>query len=141
MTLPHLTDYEKERVTYFLGYPTQTAASIQFGTARPVQTAFLVQLALAEVDSQGAIDRIRKCLHILTDIEAKIEAATCSLQVEAVGGIKMRGADEGKTYPDLLEREFVRWAGRLADILGVPFYPFSLRFAGVAGGGVNIPVK
>ena len=47
-----LTEEEKERVRYHLGYMetsfggNQTAASLQFGIPRPVQTMFLVEEAI-----------------------------------------------------------------------------------------------
>jgi len=111
------------------------------GQPRPIQTIFLVEQAMNLLTDANSIDRIRKILGNLDEIETKLEAALCSLQAEQVGNIKLRSADQGKTYPDLLEREYVRWAQRLADVLGVPLYAFSARFSGLTSGGGSIPVR
>lgn len=141
-----LTEEEKERVRYHLGYMAtsfgsqQAAASIAFGIPRPVQTMFLVEEAIQNLLTNAfAIDRVRRVLFTLDDIEEKLRSATCILVAEQVGELKLRGAKRGETHPDLLEREYVRWAKRLADILGVPLYHYSSRFRG-GGPGRSIPV-
>lgn len=147
-----LTDQEIERVYYHLGYPEVVirngqAPSIQLGVPRPVETSFLVGQAVSSLVDDSipyTIDRIRRLLNILDNLENQIEAAACTLAAEKLGEMTLRGAEHGKTFPDLLEREYVRWAARLADVLGVPLYPYSRRFANAAamgGGGVySIPV-
>lgn len=132
-----LTESEKERVRYHLGYMAttfgseQAAAGIAFGVARPTQTLFLVEQAIQTLLTNAfAIDRVRKILDNLDRIEDQLMCATSTLVAEQVGEIKLRGAEPGRTHPDLLEREYKRWACRLADVLGVPFYPFSTRFRG-----------
>lgn len=136
-----LTDEEKERVRYHLGYmETSFAASLQLGIPRPVQTIFLVEQALTMVANEYAEDRIRRVLWTLDQIEQKLQAALCVLIAEKLGDITLRGAQAGETYPDLLEREYLRWAKRLADILGVPLYPYSDRFKPKVGAG-NITVR
>jgi len=130
-----LTDAEKERVRYHLGYMgtsfggDHAAASLSFGMPRPAQTMFLLESAIQTMlTNPYALERVRKLLCTLDDLEAKLEAAACQLGVESVGNVKMRGAEAGQTHPDLLEREYVRWAKRLADVLGVPLYAYSDRF-------------
>ena len=42
----------------------------------------------------------------------------------------------------MLEKEYARWGGRLADVFGVPFYPYSNRYKynmGTVAG--NVPVR
>lgn len=99
------------------------AASLQFGVARPVQTMFLVQQAFELLTDPFAVDRVRRVLFTLDNIESKLQEALCSLVAEKLGNMTLRDK-----YPDLLEREYVRWARRLADIFGVPLYAFSERF-------------
>lgn len=124
-----LTEEERERCRYHLGYMEASfAAALQFGIPRPAQTIFLLEQALNQITNPFAEDRIRRVLFTLDDIEEKLRSALCVLVAEQLGELKLRGAEPGLTYPDLLEREYVRWAKRLADILGVPLYAYSDRF-------------
>jgi hypothetical protein len=147
MAIEHLTEQECERVRYHLGYMAtgfgseQAAASLQLGTARPVQTAFLLEEAIKNLLTNiYALDRVRKILNILDNIEQQMLCATAQLGVEKLGEITLRGAKAGETHTDMLEREYRRWAKRLADVLGVPFYPFSGRF-NTRGPGRNFAVS
>jgi hypothetical protein len=128
---------EKERARYHLGYlAVQPAASIQFGIPRPIQTMFLVETALNNVIEE-AVDRVRRILKILDDTEARMVEAQDRLAAIALDTLKLR-----ENEPDLLEREYCRWAFRLADILGVPTYYYSTKFrsfSGVKAG--SIPVR
>jgi hypothetical protein len=84
--------------------------------------------------NNDAVNRVRSILDQLDKIEEQIKNATCSLIAESVGELKLRAG-----FPDLLEKEYVRWARRLADILGVPLYAYSNRFV-KSGAGKSIPV-
>lgn len=135
-----LNDQEKERVRYHLGYMgtsfggDHAAASLSFGMPRPAQTMFLLESAIQTMlTNPYTLERVRKLLCILDKVESQIEAAACQLGVESVGNVKMRGAEPGRTHTDLLEREYVRWAKRLADVLGVPLYAYSDRFRSQSG--------
>lgn len=133
-----LTTAEKERCRYHLGYiEVQPAASIQFGLPRPIQTQFLVESAMNLV-MEEACDRVRKIICVMDGVECRLVAAQDRLAASALGQLTMR-ADE----PDALEREYYRWACRLADIFGVPLYAYSARFRPFAGGGMagSIPVR
>lgn len=143
-----LTEEEKSRIRYHLGYAetsfggAQAAASIAFGVAQPVQTAFLLEEAIQNLlVNIYAVARVQRILQTLDSIEDQLRASTCTLAAEALGELKLRGAEPGRTFPDLLEREYVRWAKRLADVLGVPLYGFAARFQGGAGSGIrSVPV-
>lgn len=137
-----LSEDEKERVRYHLGYMAttfggqQAAAGIQFGVPRPAQTVFLLEEAITILlTNPAAIARVQRLLNILDGMEKKMEAAACTLVAERVGELKLRD-----DHPDLLEREYVRWAKRLADVLGVPLYPYSDRFRARGAGG-SVPVR
>jgi hypothetical protein len=137
-----LTPQDKERVRYHLGFlNTEFAGSIQFGLPRPVQTLFIVEDAMNLVVDEFAIDRVRRMLKILDDIECRLVASQDRLAASALGELKIER--QGPQEPDLLEREYYRWGGRLADHLGVPTYAYSNRYKnGQPGGGVrNVPVK
>ena len=131
------SDQEKERIRYHLGYPeVQPAASIQLGIPRPIQTAFLVESAMNLV-IPAAEARIRKMLQILENLECQLQKVVPALQAEQLGNLKPR-----ENAPDLIEKEYVRWAKRLADVLGVPLYAYSDRFKNVgAGYAGSIPVR
>ena len=131
-----LTDSEKQRIRYFLGYPSvQSAAALSFGMAKPLQTLFLVESAMNLLLPQ-AEDKARSLLNILDGIECRLVDAQDRLAARSVDNLTMR-PDETAA----LEAEYRRWANRLADLLGVPLYAYSLRFKqqGAAFAG-SIPV-
>ena len=135
-----LTDNEKEAVRYHLGYlGVSSAASIQLGIPRPVQTLFLVEQALDNL-REIAVPRVRSILGTLNGVEQKLICSQDRLAAAKLGSMTLRGVAPGESEADGLEREYTRWAGRLADILGCPFYPGAHRFGG-ASGGVNVPVS
>ncbi len=132
-----LTDAEREQVRYHLGYlNVETAASLTFGIPRPVQTLFLVESAMDNILAV-AEPRVRSMLCKLERIETRLEQTWDVTEAAAVGELRLRTGKAGETTHDLLEREYVRWAKRLADQLGVPLYPFSSRFT---RDSVNVPV-
>ena len=132
-----LTDAEKERVRYHLGYlEVQTGASIQFGIPRPIQTVFLVESAMNLV-IEASLDRVRRIIKVMDDIELKLIDAQDRLAAIQLDSLHLR-----ENEPDMLEREYVRWGYRLADILGVPVYAYSSRYRlamGTQSG--SIPVR
>lgn len=132
-----LTATEKERARYHLGYPeVQAAASIQFGIPRPIQTAFLVETALANLIEE-ACDRTRRVLKAMDDIETKLIESQARLAAMKLGNLELR-----ENEPDQLEHEYVRWGMRLADILGVPIYAYATRYrAGSGSKAGSIPVR
>jgi len=130
-----LTDAEKERARHHLGYPqVQPAASIQWGIPRPIQTAFLVESAMNNIIA-AAEPRVRSMLCTLDGLETKLIEAQDYLVAQKLEDITLRDG-----HPDLLEREYQRWAGRLADLLGVPLYAFSTKFR-QAGTVSNVRVR
>lgn len=143
-----LTASEQERVRYHLGYlgtsfgGEQAAASLAFGQPQPLQTVFLLEQAIQTLlTNPHVVMRVRRILAILDRLEEQLANVACQLSVESVGDVKMRGAKAGETYPDLLEREYRRWAMRLADILGVPIYPYADRFKAGTGAIRSVPVR
>lgn len=136
-----LSDQEKERVRYHLGYiETSLAATLQYGIPRPQQTAFLLELALERLVDPFAVERCRGLLNTLDSIECKLRESADYVVAESIGQMKLHPlASRGKLASDSLESEYVRWAYRLADMLGVPVYAFSQRFRR-GGPGSMIPV-
>jgi len=117
------TDQEKQRIRYFLGYPSvQSAAALSFGMVKPLQTLFLVESAMNLI-LPVAEDKVRSILNILDGVECRLVDAQERLAARSIDNLTMR-ADE----TNALEEEYRRWANRLADVLGVPLYAYSLRF-------------
>lgn len=135
-----LTPTEKMRCRYHLGYPqVEAIGSYNRGIPMPLQTAFLVETSLTQV-MEDAIPMVQTMVQTLDKIETAMAGAICNLAVERIGDITMRPGRPGESQPDLLEREYRRWAERLADILGVPLYAYSTRFSrsGVRSGNVRV---
>lgn len=135
-----LNPQDKERVRYHLGYQSvEPAAAIQLGFPRGAQPQFLVEAALERVMAP-AVPRIYEILGILDGIERQMVDALKRLKAQQLGELKLRNSNEERTEQDLLEAEYLRWAQRLGDQLGVPLNAYSARFQGLAGGGINTPV-
>ncbi len=118
-----LTDEEKQRVRYFLGYPSvQPAVGISFGVPKLIQTQFLLELAMEKI-LPIAENKIRQIIGVMDGIECRLIDAQDRLAAKSLDNLTMR-ADE----TDALEAEYYRWGGRLADTLGVPFYAYSNRY-------------
>lgn len=136
-----LSEADKERCRYHLGYlNTSFAASLTLGIPRPVQTLFLVEDAMGLLIPQ-TVPRVLRVLCIMDGIEEGLVKALSQLGVSKLGELDLHPLkDQGKLVTDSLEREYVRWGNRLADILGVPHYPFSARYA-KRGPGSSIPAR
>lgn len=117
------TPDERNRIRVALGYMSVgMAASMQLGIPRPAQTLFLLEDAMTLILPQ-AEDRCRRIVETMENIECQLAAATANFAVSEVDGIKLR-----ENQDELLERNYVRWGKRLADVLGVPIYPYSERY-------------
>ncbi len=117
------TPEERQQIRYHLGYnSSQPAASITFGIPRPIQTLYLVELAMNYI-LPVAENKVRQIVGVLDGIECRLVEAQERLAAKSLDTLTMR-ADE----TDALEAEYYRWGGRLADVLGVPFYAYSNRY-------------
>lgn len=89
-----------------------------------------------------AIPNVRRIIGVMDNIEEALANSIIRLSAESVGNIKLRSALPGQSEQDALEREYQRWGGRLADTLGVPFYPFSRRYRpGTGRAGVTKSIR
>lgn len=137
-----LSEADRERVRYHLGYlNVEPVSSIILGFPSASQAAFLVERAMDRV-LPFAIPRVLRHLQELDCIEDQMSGSRKRLEAQQLGELKLRNSNEEPMEADLLEREYQRWAKRLADLLGVPINPFSERFrSGFYGGGsINTPV-
>lgn len=131
------TDEEKQRIRYHLGYPSvQPAAALTYGIPKPIQTLFLVESAMNLI-LPVAQDKVRSLLNTLDTIECRLQDAQTRMAATSIDNLTMR-----KDEADSLEAEYRRWANRLADVMGVPLYAYSLRFqrSGSTHAG-SIPVR
>jgi hypothetical protein len=130
------TEAEKERIRYHLGYGSaDPAAAISFGLPALIQPLFIVEKAM-DLLPQPAEERVRKLLAVMDGIECRLVAAQDRLAAIRLGDLELR-----ENEPDKLEREYYRWARRLAETLRVPLYPYAARFSGGMGGVGNVPVS
>lgn len=139
-----LDDQQKERVRYHLGYlGVESGAMLSFGIPASRQTLFLIENAMNQLMAVS-VPRVLTILQVLDNIEKQLAEALCYLTADQLGELALAGSKDprARLVTDRLEREYVRWANRLADIFGVPKYPFSARTnAGGSGGAGNIPVR
>lgn len=132
-----LTAGEKQRIRYHLGYPSLTdAASVAFGVPTMNQTNFLVESALNRL-LEESLDQVRQITSIMDGIEGQLVTAQGRLRAEKLEELTLR-ADEC----DALESEYRRWGYRMADIIGAPIYPFSMRYRGGGSNSVtSVPIS
>jgi hypothetical protein len=136
-----LTESERQRIRYHLGYlNVAPAASISYGMARPIQTLFIVDTALDNLLEEST-DQCRRIVGVMDGIEETMVQAMTRFAASKLDNLELRSILKGESETDALEREYTRWAGRLSDILGAPIYPYSTKFAGRIGGGLNVPVS
>lgn len=132
-----LTDAEKQRAAYHLGYPAVTsAASVAFGVPALTQTNFLVYTALDKL-MPSALDQVRAITTTMDALEEKLIEAQDRLAATQLEELHLR-----ENEPDMLEQEYRRWGYRLSDIIGAPVYPYSRRYmsSGASSGGM-IPIR
>ena len=123
-----MSEADKARARAHLGYMTViVATSYAFGLPQLTETQFLLEDAMTRV-LDTALDRIVMILDTLDKIECRLGGSIDELFARAIDGL-----EPNLEQPDMLEREYVRWASRLADLFGVMPYPFSKRFRNVLG--------
>ncbi len=132
-----LTDDEKQRVRYHLGYPAVTStASVQFGVPAFSQQLFMVENNLTKL-LENAVEQVRRISMLMDNIEHKLIDAQDRLAATRLEDLELR-ADE----TDSLEGEYRRWGYRLAELVGCPVYLYSERYkAGGANRVTNVTVR
>lgn len=139
-TTIRLSDADRARVRHHLGYlNVEPVSSIALGFPSAQQSMFLVDRAMDRLIPEG-VSRIIQQLNTLDCIEQQMVESLCRLKAQQLGELKIRNSNEEPTEQDLLEREYLRWAKRLADDLGCALNPFSERFRAGGGQSINLPV-
>jgi hypothetical protein len=130
-----LTDAEKQRVAYHMGYPGVTsAASVAFGVPLMTQTNFLIYNVLGHL-LDSAIDQVRSISNTMDGIETKLIDAQDRLAATRLEDLYLR-EDECEA----LNKQYQNWGYRLSDITGAPVYPYSRRYSGGGGGVTSVPI-
>lgn len=125
-----ISDADKERARYHLGYmEVVVASSFAFSIPQVTETQWMFESAITRV-RPDAEKRITSLLDKLDQIECTLFNASSELFAKRAGDL-----EPNLSQPDDVEREYVRWASRLADMLGVFPYPFSERFKLLINGG------
>lgn len=125
-----LTDAEKQRVAYHMGYPAvTTAATVAFGVPALTQTNWIVYSILDKL-MDSALEQVRSISKVMDDVETKLIESQDRLAATRLEDLYLR-EDEA----DKLEGEYRRWGYRLSDITGAPIYPYSRRYG---SGGANM---
>jgi len=134
-----LSDADKERARYHLGYLQVTAAaSFAFGMPALVETQFMFESAIQRVQANAEF-RVVAILDKLDQIECRLFTSSEELFAKRAGDL-----EPNLSQPDDVERELVRWACQLGQMLGVPPYPFSQRFRSLTdlgGRAGNVSVR
>lgn len=133
-----LTTRDRSRIRYHLGYlAVGPAASLSFGLPRPINTMFMVEDSMNNlIDDGWNVENVLRIIGILDGIECRLVAAQDYLSASELGSLKVR-----PDQTQALEIEYCRWMARLADILGVPSYPYSQRaqqMAGMFSGNIRV---
>ena len=125
-----ISEANKERARYHLGYMTVVvASSMAFSIPQATEVQWMFEDAITRVRVESE-PRILTLLDKLDQIECVLFQASSDLFAKRAGDVEMN-----LSQPDDVEREYVRWACRLADMLGVMPYPFSDRFKTLANNG------
>ena len=129
--------FQREQILYHCGYTNATIrSSLSFGQPLPRETMFLITRTIEEWDNQEGLPRILQHVATLDKIECLMVEALDRLSTVRVGNVEIRQDETTQ-----LENEYNRWANRLADTLGVPFYAYSERFkkqVGVMVGNIKM---
>lgn len=130
-----LSEDEKNRIRHHLGYLiTSPVSSIQLGVPRASQPMFLVETAMNSIP-EAAVGQVRKYVAVLDGLEDRLIEAVERFAASRLGDIDLRDNET-----DMIEKEYARWAKRLADDLGVPLNAYSERFRFAGGVPMNLPV-
>lgn len=136
--MARVAEADRERVRYHLGYLNiDPVAAISLGFPSAQQAQFMVESAMDRV-KETTLHRIIRCLNELDDIESQMSRERKCLKVQGIDTLKIRNSNEEPNVIDMLEREYERWAKRLANDIGCPLNPFCERYS--SSGVHNVPV-
>lgn len=130
-----LSEEEKARVRYHLGYPqTDPISSIQLGVPGAGQPQFLVEGQLERIP-ESAIGIIRGIIARCDSTDQRILESQERLAAKSVDEVDLN-PDE----PNLLRQEYRFWVQKLADNIGAPINAYASAFQAGGRASLNIPV-
>lgn len=130
-----LTDAEVAKVREHLGYAgASQLAGWTMGYPTLTKPVFLFETQVRNIIPENE-PKVRKIIGVLDAIECRmIESATAGYPA-----VRAEDVEPNRQEPVDLEREFVRWGLRLAELLGCPVSPWAERYK-VRGSVGNIRV-
>lgn len=134
--MPALDNATKSRVRTCLGYPQiENPTIMTFGVPSVGEAQWIFERTMEHIYDAYAVDQVKQYVQTMDSIDAQIANATCLVKAKVVGDIQ-----PNIDGPEYLEREYVRWGWRLADLLGCTPNPLSVRYGAAGGGGLNMTV-
>lgn len=122
------------RARKHLGYTAaRPGVGLAFGYPVLTDPQFLFESAIQNVHPDNMADVVA-----FLDTLDKIECRAREVSAAGAPAISAEDVKPNLEQPQWLEDEAVRWAGRLAELLGCPVCPWATRFAKLAGGGGNV---
>jgi hypothetical protein len=130
-----LSDEEKSRIRYYLGYPVAVdVTTFTLGIPAVAQTLFILEGQMNKIP-EGAVGLVRNCVAVLDGIEAQLVEAQAYFAATRVSDINVNDR-----HTEKLDAEARKWILKLAELLGAPVNVYSTRMnSGVPA--MNIPVQ
>jgi hypothetical protein len=131
-----LTDAEKARVRYHLGYTNiDDAFAMSLGVPQATSLQATLELNFDKLSPQGE-PFVRQCICELDTIERQMSDFRQSLEFKSTGSVQFRGSE---AFAEL-DIQYKRWRAKLSDIIGSYPNPTSiLDNQGALAGGVVEP--
>lgn len=131
-----ITTADIARARKHMGYPAaQAGVGYAFGYPILTQPSYLFETQIQHIIPANEAQLVR-ILDVLDGIECRmIDSATTGWPATSAESVEFN-----REEPNDLEREYTRWANRLADLIGCPLNPWAERFKGGTATG-NIQVR
>lgn len=118
------------RARKHLGYTAaRPGVGYTFGYVTLTEPQFLFESAIQNVHPDNIADVVK-----LLDTLDKVECRAMEVSIRGAPAKSAEDVTPNLDEPKWLEDEAVRWATRLAELLGCPLCPWAARFAALAGG-------
>ena len=130
-----LSDEEKSRIRYYLGYPVAVdVTTFTLGIPAVAQTLFILEGQMNKIP-EGAVGLVRNCVAVLDGIEAQLVEAQSYFAATRVDNININDNHTAK-----LDDESRKWTLKLAELLGSPINIYSTRFQSGTVRPINLTV-
>lgn len=127
-----LTDDEKARIRYHMGYPMLTyVATFSIGVPIAFETSFIIEGAMNLV-AGPTLTRVQTLLCRLEETECQMHE---NIDLAVITKLDEIGIDPNMQRS--FKSAYAYWQNALGNVLSVPVNPFDQR----RGGGLNVPVS